>query len=344
MIDDASALYDTPSRGAGSTHAVFVGSATLDAIAQVPDLPGRDERVVASAVALAGGGPAATAAVAYARLGLPAWFVGTVGGDREGEQVRLGLEAEGVDTTGLEVVRGGTTGASVITVEQTHGTRTICTRPAPPPRIRPGSPGAELLRSAAWVHVDHLGWPALRDVELDVGVRLSLDAGNPVSGLDLSRLHLYVPTIAGLFRDLGASGDTAIHELLQAALAAGVATVVATRGADGCVAAGADGARVDTPGLRVDVVSTLGAGDVFHGALLAAVVRGMSLQHACAYAGAVAALSCRGLDGRSAIPDHATATAYTTALHPGPREAPMRADGTSVPSQPTTPLTSGSTP
>jgi len=337
MVDHARALYDTPSRGSGSTNAVFVGSATLDAIAHVPALPGRDERVVASALALAGGGPAATAAVAYARLGLPAWFVGTVGDDHEGEQVRLGLEAEGVNITGLEVLPGGTTGASVITVEQVHGTRTICTRPAPPPRIRPGSPGAELLRSAAWVHVDHLGWPALRDVELDAGVRLSLDAGNPVTGLDLSRLHLYVPTIAGLSRDLGAGRDTAIHELLQAALAAGVSTVVATRGADGSVAADAAGVRADTPGLRVDVVSTLGAGDVFHGALLAAVVRGMSLQHACAYAGAVAALSCRGLDGRSAIPDHATATAHSTTLHPDPREARMREDRTPVPSQPTTP-------
>ena len=63
--------------------AVFVGSATLDAIALVPSLPGRDERVVAESLVLAGGGPAATAAVAYARLGLPAYFVGSVGDDEE---------------------------------------------------------------------------------------------------------------------------------------------------------------------------------------------------------------------------------------------------------------------
>jgi sulfofructose kinase len=54
----------------------------------------------------------------------------------------------------------------------------------------------------------------------------------------------------------------------------------------------------------VEVVSTLGAGDVFHGALLAAVRRGYLLPDCLAYANVVAALSCRGLDGRSAIPTH----------------------------------------
>jgi len=49
-------------------------------------------------------------------------------------------------------------------------------------------------------------------------------------------------------------------------------------------------------------VSTLGAGDVFHGALLACFVRGLELRDALRHANACAALSCRALDGRSAIP------------------------------------------
>ena len=57
------------------------------------------------------------------------------------------------------------------------------------------------------------------------------------------------------------------------------------------------------PGVPVDgLVSTLGAGDVFHGALLAAFVRGLDLLAALEQANAAAALSCRALDGRSAIP------------------------------------------
>ena len=65
----------------------------------------------------------------------------------------------------------------------------------------------------------------------------------------------------------------------------------------------------DGSGVPVDVVSTLGAGDVFHGALVAAHVRDLPLDDALEYANHVAALSCLGLDGRSAIPTHDDVTA-----------------------------------
>jgi sugar/nucleoside kinase (ribokinase family) len=74
-----------------------------------------------------------------------------------------------------------------------------------------------------------------------------------------------------------------------------------TRRARGCTAY-TDGETIDVPAHPVDVVSTLGAGDVFHGALLASLVRGLELRDALVHANACAALSCRALDGRSAIP------------------------------------------
>ena len=70
------------------------------------------------------------------------------------------------------------------------------------------------------------------------------------------------------------------------------------------------------PALPGRVVSTLGAGDVFHGALLAAIVHGFDLPTRVAYANIAAALSCRGLDGRSAIPRHADVLAVLPSLHP----------------------------
>ena len=50
------------------------------------------------------------------------------------------------------------------------------------------------------------------------------------------------------------------------------------------------------------VASTLGAGDVYHGALLSAIVDGWSLRDSMRRASAAAALSCRSIDGRSGIP------------------------------------------
>jgi sulfofructose kinase len=65
-------------------YVIRVGLATLDTIAAVPRHPGPEDRVVASERALGGGGPAPTAAVALARLGVPAFFVGWVGEDDAG--------------------------------------------------------------------------------------------------------------------------------------------------------------------------------------------------------------------------------------------------------------------
>jgi sugar/nucleoside kinase (ribokinase family) len=114
-------------------------------------------------------------------------------------------------------------------------------------------------------------------------LQLSVDGGFPMPDLDLSRVDLYAP-------------PEAMDDGRRAKL------TVVTRGAAGCTAYVGD-EQLDVPGEPVDgAVGTLGAGDVFHGALLAALVRGLELRDALAAANRAAALSCRALDGRSGIP------------------------------------------
>ncbi|HYH31823.1 MAG TPA: carbohydrate kinase family protein [Pseudonocardia sp.] len=285
-----------------AARVVCVGAVTLDAIALVDRFPHHDERVVAQDVTYAGGGPAATAAVASTRLGVPAALVGAVGADAEGEQILAALRAEGVDVSGVQVRAEDRSGASVVVVDGGRGSRAICTRAVPHPAVPPDGPAAALLAGADWVHTDHLGWPAVQGWRGPrTRPRLSVDGGNPIPGFRPDGVDLYVPTVEAMTHRYG---DAPLDDLLAAALADGAGTVVATRGAAGSVAATGDGVRVTAPGHDVEVRSTLGAGDVFHGALLAAVVRGMPLQDCLHYANAAAALSCRGLDGRSAIPTH----------------------------------------
>jgi sulfofructose kinase len=268
------------------THVVCVGLATRDTILAVPYHPAADALVLATDVAVGGGGPAATAAVTLARLGVETYFVGAVGDDETGAFIRAGLESEGVDVSELAVVPGGRSPQSAIYVGS--GTRAIAAFRGDmgPPRLTPR--GDELCRTAHWVHVDQTGYGSVpRDV------RLSIDAGNPVEGLDLAGVALYGPTEVALERDFGSP---------EAALAAGARLVVVTRGEHGCTAY-TDAASVEAEASPVDdPVSTLGAGDVFHGALLAALVRERALPDALAFANECAALSCRALDGRSAIP------------------------------------------
>ena len=236
---------------------VCVGLATRDTIYAVPEHPSPDGRVVATERVVAGGGPAATAAVAIARLGVPARFVGVVDGELEG----------------VEVVRvPGRMVESTILVGD--GARTIVTE-EPAAFEAP----ADALAGAEWIHVDHVGWSA---VPASNRVLLSVDGGNPIAGLELARVDLYAPP---------ESEDDGRRARIT----------VVTRGERGCTAY-AEGETIDVPGFPVDAVSTLGAGDVFHGALLACLVRGLPLRSALVRANACAALSCRALDGRSAIP------------------------------------------
>jgi sugar/nucleoside kinase (ribokinase family) len=254
-----------------------VGLATRDTIMRVPEHPPREGRVVADELVIAGGGPAATAAVTLARLGVEAAFFGVVGDDDAGAFVHEGLVDEGVDVTGLRVVAGARTPQSVILVAP-DGARSIVHRPgdAEPSVVEP---------DAEWVHLDHVGFGRARG-------RLSVDGGNPIPGLTLAGVTLYAPTAERLAADFGSA---------EGALAAGAEIVVATNGAAGSTAYTRDEV-VESPGVPCEAVSTLGAGDVFHGALLAFLVRGASLADALHAANTAASLSCRALDGRSAIP------------------------------------------
>lgn len=297
---------------------VFVGVATADVIAVVDHHPAPDERIVADDLVHGGGGPAATAAVTAARLGLSVELVATVGDDAPGRGIAADLGAEGVGIRHLTTDARRRTPASVVLASRRETARAICTLPVPPLELPPGARAAVL--AADWVHVDHLGWPAVAELLADVPAakrpRLSVDDGNPVPGTRCrpADVQLYVPTAARLaerFPDAardplptGTPADAAGVTAREAALLAapGAERVVATDGARGSVGRDGDGTLHRAAAAPVDVVSTLGAGDVFHGALLTAVIRGLPLPEAMAFAGDVAARSCRAVDGRSAIP------------------------------------------
>jgi sulfofructose kinase len=271
-----------------SGHVVCVGLATLDTVFEIPHAPQAGGRVVASALVTAGGGPAATAAVTLARLGVETFFAGVIGDDDVGSAVREGLAAEGVDVSELAVFPAASSPRSSILVDRGSRERTIVHYPGTVPPLELSARARALCRDAAWVHVDHAGYAAApRDA------RLSVDGGNPIDELDLRGVALYAPTESALQASFGDA---------ESALAMGAELVVVTRGEGGSVAFTRDGEAFEAPGVAVDAVSTLGAGDVFHGALLARLVQGAPLADALRAANVAAALSCRALDGRSAIP------------------------------------------
>ena len=311
-----------------------IGKATLDAIlvADAPLLA--DSRVAVQGGMIAGGGPAATAAVALARQGIGTAFVGHIGSDDAGATIKDGLEREGIETDLMRVVAGGGTAFSAVIVDSADAGRLILTHAG---ALTPIPANADVLARCVrswWVHVDQVGWPVAAALgPADVTTPISVDGGNPIDGLDLSIVALYAPSESGIRL---ASGRDDVVSAMHWALDRGARLVVVTRGSAGAVAMGAfdleapdaDATlRADpfTPGERMVVVepapaapiiSTLGAGDVFHGLLLAALCHGASVREAIRSANLGAAMSCAGLDGRSAIPNRG---ALEAALLSAPR-------------------------
>ena len=287
-----------------------MGVITVDTIALVDQYPQEDERVVAQQISRAGGGPAAVAAVALSRLGIRSAIVGTIGDDADGKEVLRIFEKEGVDTSGVSIGNTATAG-SVIVASKKNSARAISTR-QPVTQAPLNESAKKMISAAEWLHVDHVGVTRLNEAGITrgKGPQISFDAGYGVEDFDPSLVDLFVPTDRQMsLRYPGVSLSVALE---NDSTKSGN-TVVATQGSAGSSGYSPETGLVSASGFKVEVTSTLGAGDVFHGALIAQIIQGFELSVALHRANAVAALSCRGLDGQSMIPTTAELNAFLEA-------------------------------
>ena len=283
-----------------SIEVLCLGIITIDTIALVDKYPGEDERVLAKQIIRAGGGPAAVAAVTLSRLGVSTGIAGTIGDDHDGAEVLKIFAREGVDTSGISIGTNATSG-SVIVASLESSSRAISTR-QPMQQVALNSAAKKLISEAKWLHVDHVGVTQLQSEKITRGggPKISFDAGYNVAEFDSSQVDLFVPTDKQM--ELRFPGLELAAAVERDAINSKNVTV-ATQGSSGSTGYSNESGLVHADGFSVEVVSTLGAGDVFHGALLAQVIQGYNLADSLVRANAVAALSCRGLDGQSMIPN-----------------------------------------
>mgnify|MGYP003336543012 FL=1 len=278
---------------------VCVGVITADTVALVDKYPAADERVLAEAIVRSVGGPAAIAAIALSRLGIQSAIVGTVGDDQDGQLALDTFKREGVDATGVSVSTTPTSG-SVIVASKSQSTRAISTR-QPVTQMAPNDQAKKLAASADWVHVDHVGINNLNNLGITrgKGPKISFDAGYGAKSFDVKQVDLFAPNDRQMSERYP---DLDIAAAVQRDAEIGENMVVATMGSKGSIGFSKSSGLVTAAPIKTEIVSTLGAGDVFHGALLAQLIEGLDLKNAMERANVVAALSCRGLDGQSAIP------------------------------------------
>jgi sulfofructose kinase len=286
---------------------ICVGGAKCDLNAAVEEFPQPDQRILIDRLQDAIGGQAITAAVAIARLGVSVGYCGVIGRDAAGDRIMQRLEEERISTQWVDRRAGVSTSRSMNIVAGRTLTRAIITESA----LSPEPAMVEALR-APWIHFDDVGFPSSATLRKHGprGVRFSIDGGNPIQDLDLHRIDLYAPTIARLGDQFGA--NLSPRALMQMAVNQGARAVVATDGATGSYILSNELFQL-VHGFDVAVVSTLGAGDVFHGAMLAGICLGKSLPEAVRWGNAAAALSCRALDGQSMTPRRTELEAFLAA-------------------------------
>jgi sulfofructose kinase len=248
------------------------------------------------------GGQMATAMCACASLGLRAKYVGVTGTDENGRRIRAELQGRRVDISDL-VVRDVENRSAVILVDEATGDRTVLWDRDDRLRLRESELPVAALAAAAVVHVD--------DVDDEIAIRAATlaRAGGALVTSDIDRL---TPRTA----DLMASVTHAIFAQHVPATLTGLDDVeralrqlrrtldnvlVVTMGEQG--AAALDGDRFHhEAAFKVQAVDTTGAGDVFRGGFIYALVNRLPIDHALRIGNAAAAVSCTRLGALNGVP------------------------------------------
>ncbi|WP_229399487.1 ribokinase [Micromonospora okii] len=293
------------------TRVAVVGSANMDLVGKAPALPRPGETVLGGDFVMVPGGKGANQAIAAARAGASAVFLGAIGSDAFGVTLRARITAAGVDTGQTRVVYGAS-GVALVMVSA-DGENAILVTPGANAAFT-GLTGGELaaVRDAD-VLVAQLEVPVATVTEAALaaraaGTRVILNAApaQPVPAELLDAVDLLVVNENEALALTGRGRDD------PGALLALVPRAVLTLGGAGAWYVDRDADSLHVPAVQVDVVDSTAAGDAFTAALAVAWGEGRKLPAALHWAAAAGAACVRRLGASVALPDRAEIDALHT--------------------------------
>jgi len=270
---------------------------------RVAQFPAPGTKAAATDFIVTGGGCAANAAVAVARLAGHARFAGPLGdkSDAVSERILANLVAEGIDCGGVQRIAGGTASVSLILIDAS-GEKSIATRRGSGlARVLPADAGT-LVRDVDALLVDNR-FPefvtAVAGAARRRGIPIVIDLDQPTQP-DHPLLALGTHVIAS---SEGLSGTTDTRDLAQGlvCLARHAPGLLAVTDGENGVYWREEGLLRHLPAFAVSAIDTLGAGDAFHGAFALALAEGRELAAALRFASAAAALKCTRFGGAAGM-------------------------------------------
>lgn len=283
---------------------LVVGSANLDHVYQVRQIPTAGQTVAATSYATHPGGKGMNQAVACARLGARVVFCGCLGADDVGDALVSVMVEAGIDVSHIQRSREYPTGNASILVSE-DGVNLITVAGGSNAALDP----AHVTATMAAVQPDAVL------VQLETNLA-SVEAAShhpmfflnpaPAAALPteiLARCFALTPneTEAQALTGILPTDSSSCGACAEKLLAAGVRNVVLTLGAKGSFwASGSGASMIETP--RVEAVDTTAAGDVYNGAMVAALMQGSDMAGALRFASHAAALSTTRMGAIPSIP------------------------------------------
>jgi len=293
---------------------VGFGTNAVDFLIQVPEYPAYSSKIELSDYIRAAGGEIATTMVGLRRLNLKTAYVGRFGADKEGDYGLQTLRDEAVDVSFAEQIAGAKTQIAFIVIDERSGERTVIwhrdkllaydetdapTQAAPLGKILHFTPhdARACLRMAQNARAEN--------------TIISIDVDNVFDGITdlLPQVDILISSFE--FPEKLTGIEDRKNSLREIKSRFGCRIVGMTLGETGSLILCND-AFVETDGYAVPngCVDTTGAGDAFRVGLLYGLIKGETIETSAQMANAVAALKCRALGARTALPDAAELIAF----------------------------------
>lgn len=286
-----------------------IGACVADMLYTVPHFPTEDTKLRACGSMMAGGGPVATGLVAVSKLGVSSAYLGNLSQDASGCFLMEDFQRYGVVTQGIVTYEAGYRSfSSCIWLNEAQGTRTCVFDKGSLPSYELTGKAKEILDQAEILMVDG------NELEAAIAAadyihghdgKVLYDAGGRYEGVErlLPKADILIPSAEF------ATGHTGKATIEEAAVCLYEAyhpeVVVITDGKNGGILY--QGEKTEHyPAFPVKVADSNGAGDVFHGAFAAGLMKGFSYKECCIFASMVSALKCQGVGARKSIPDFET--------------------------------------
>ncbi|UYQ76950.1 ribokinase [Glutamicibacter sp. JL.03c] len=286
----------------------IVGSSNVDITALMARLPGPGETVLADSYQLSPGGKGANQALAAQLAGAATEFIGAVGQDSHSEVALGQLDEEGVkldrvartvEPTGVAIIQVDSGAENSIAV--VSGANSTVT--------------GEAVKAAGCIE----GILVLQGEIPASGITAAMDAAPdrivlnlaPVIELDRNYLLKANPLVVNeheaalILAQLEGSESISTEAepvIAQKLMDHGLASLVITLGANGCLVAEQGLEIQQLPAVKVKAVDTTGAGDAFTGAVAARLAQGDKLAEAAAFAGKFAALTVQAHGAQASYP------------------------------------------